>query len=214
MKSLRLETIASFVEPEDKVIDIGCDHAYLPIFLIQKKICQKVIASDIHEEALKIARKNIEKNHLMEEIPLYLSDGLKNVPDKDINTIIIAGMGTNTILHILSSLDPFSIDKLIIQANNDLPLLRKELRKKKFFLQKEKIVYEKNHYYIIGIYSKNARRLTSKEKYFGPYDASNHGYYISLYNHFQTINHKLSWKKNTKEKFFLFLKIQLLKKYL
>ena len=51
MNSLRLKTVASFINQDDKVVDIGCDHAYLSIYLIKNKFCKKVIASDINENA-------------------------------------------------------------------------------------------------------------------------------------------------------------------
>ena len=195
MKSLRLNAIASFISPTDKVIDIGCDHAYLPIFLKQKKIGEKIIASDIHQKALEAAKKNILKNNLGNEIPLYLSDGLKNISDKDIDTIILAGMGAHTIIDILSDIQDFPIQKIIIQSNNDLGVLRKKMRQFHFYLQKEKIVYERKHYYVIGVYTKKVKHLSLREKCFGIYDASNKDYYISLYNELTAINKKLSFKK-------------------
>lgn len=209
-----METIASFVESDDLVIDVGCDHAYLPIFLVQKKLCQKVLASDKNKNALAVAKQNIIKMHLEDQIKTYLSDGLKNIPDKDVDTMILAGMGASTILNIIANIDGFSIKKLIIQSNSDLEKLRKSLKKKKFFLQKEKIIYEKNHFYVIGVYTKQYCHLTTREQYFGKYDASHYTYYLSLYNQLLQINKKISWKKNGKEKIKIFWKKQLLKKYL
>ena len=63
MLSLRLKTIASLVKKDAKVLDIGTDHAYLPIFLQKNHLCKKVIASDISENALANAKANVEKYH-------------------------------------------------------------------------------------------------------------------------------------------------------
>ena len=100
--SKRLKTISEFINESDKVIDIGCDHALLDIYLkdIYKDIT--VIASDVHEGALKMARKNIEKYDFVGKIDLRLGDGLSVVNSEEINTIIIAGMGYYNIVKILS----------------------------------------------------------------------------------------------------------------
>ena len=95
MLSLRLKTIASLVKKDAMVLDIGTDHAYLPIFLQRNNLCKKVIASDISANALAVAKKNVEKYHA--DVKLYLSDGLNDIPD-DYDTIIISGMGTLSIV--------------------------------------------------------------------------------------------------------------------
>ena len=214
MKSLRLNTIASFIKLEDKVADIGCDHAYLSIYLAKNNLCKKVIATDINKNALQLAKKNIKENNLENSIKAYLSDGLKQVNDYDIDTLVISGMGTNTILQILNYIDNFPIKKLILQSNNDLPTLRKELKKINFYLQKEKVVYEKKHYYVIGVYTKNHQKLSYRDKLFGKYDSTNLSYYISMYNELLMINKKLNFKKNWKDKIKIKIKMVILKKYL
>lgn len=213
MKSLRLLSIASFVEEEDVVADIGCDHAYLSIYLAKNNLCKKVIATDINENALSVAKKNIEKNKLTKKIKTYLSDGLQNVPDFEIDTLAISGMGTNTILHILDHAKDFDLNKLIIQSNNELYKLRNKLPKYGFYLQKEKVIYEKKHFYVIGVYKKNPVSLSLREKIYGKYDATNLHYYLSMYNELLTINKKVKFK-NFKEKVKILGKLILLKKYL
>lgn len=213
MKSLRLSTIASFVENDDILGDIGCDHAYLSIYLVKNNLCKKVIATDVNINALNVAKSNIKKNKLSNEIETYLSDGLQNVCDKEINTLVISGMGTNTILHILDHAKEFNLNKLIIQSNNELYKLRNKLPKYGFYLQKEKVIYEKKHFYVIGVYKKVKKYLTLREKLFGKYDATNSHYYLSLYNEFLNINKKVR-SKNVKEKLKILCKIALLKKYL
>lgn len=213
MLSLRLQTIASFVENDDYVADIGCDHAYLSIYLTKNNLCKKVIATDINKNALNEAFKNINKERLEDKIPVYLSDGLTNIPDKNIDTLIISGMGTSTILKIVKNSKNFNIKKLIIQSNNDLYKLRKNMMKLGFYLQKEKVIYEKNHYYVVGVYTKKYNHLSIREKYFGTYDSSFHDYYINEYNSLLNINKKIK-PSLIKKKLILLLKIKLLKKYL
>jgi tRNA (adenine22-N1)-methyltransferase len=211
MLSLRLQTIASFINQSDNVADIGCDHAYLSIYLKKYSLCKSVIATDINENAFNIAKKNIEKSQL--DIPVFLSDGLESVSKNNIDTLIISGMGTNNILHIIDTAKNFDINKLVVQSNNDLYLLRTSLKKRNFYLQKEKVVYDKDHYYTIGVYEKKYVKLKFREYLFGMYDATNKPYYISLYNELVNISKKVTWK-NKKEKIKLLIKIKLLKKYL
>lgn len=196
MFSLRIKTIASFIEPHDQVIDIGCDHAYLPIYLVKNKLLTHALASDCNQNAYLMAQENVKKYHLTKKITIYLSDGLKQIPQDNIDTIVLAGMGCHTILTILEDIDKFNIKKIIIQSNNNLAYLRKKMAKKKFYLQKEKVIYENKHYYVIGVYTKTYNHLTLLEQQFGLFDPNNHAYYLSLYNTWDHIDKKLSYQDN------------------
>ncbi len=213
MNKLRIKELASFIEKEDKVIDIGCDHAYLPIYLVKEKLCKSIIASDINENALQNAQKNIEKEHLERKIPILLSDGLEKVDQKKINTIVIAGMGTSTILQILKKVDQDRIKKMIVQSNHDLYTLRKEMQKMGYYLQKETVIYEKGHFYTIGFYTQEKKPLKKREIYFGHFNQKNQEYYHYLEQEYKKINKKIKWR-HFKEKIKLLYKIHLLKKYL
>ena len=101
--SNRLNAIAQFVDKKDSVVDVGCDHGYLSIYLKEVIKVKKIIASDINQNALNSAINNIKKSNL--DIETVLSDGIKDVNLKGINTLVISGMGTSTILHILSDKD-------------------------------------------------------------------------------------------------------------
>ncbi len=210
MKQLRLNTIAGFVEKLDRVADIGCDHAYLAIFLKKEKKCTSVIASDIHKNALEMAKKNCQKENV--SIPLFLSDGLENLDQEKLNTLIISGMGTNTILHILESVNKKYIQKLILQSNNDLPKLRKKVQKIGYSLTEEKIIYENGHYYVIGKYTKEKRKLNCVEIEYGIYHEENHSYYLYLFNELKGIVKNLPGHFSKKLR--LYWKLWLLKRYL
>ena len=115
MKSKRLLEIAKYVDINDSILDVGCDHAYLSIYLKKNNLCKNVIASDISKNALEYAQKNIAKAKL--DINTYVSDGLNNITEF-YDTVIISGMGTNTILHILDYKE--LPNKLIISSQNEL----------------------------------------------------------------------------------------------
>ena len=100
MNSERIKALAKEVSENDTVIDVGCDHGYLSIYLKQNNLCKEVYASDISENALNSARKNFQKYNL--DIKTYVSNGFKDIP-VSFDTAVIAGMGTNTILKILEN---------------------------------------------------------------------------------------------------------------
>ena len=128
MLSKRLKELSKFLEPTDKVVDIGCDHGYLGIYAIKEKLVESIILTDIKKTALDMARKNVIKNNM--DIPMVISDGLANVKADDINTVVISGMGTSTILHILSNKEKLvNVNKLVLQSNNNLDTLRYEVLK-------------------------------------------------------------------------------------
>ena len=165
--SKRLLTIAEMVDENDKVIDIGCDHALLDIYLTNHGI--KCTASDINENALNIAKQNIEKHNLKDKIETVLSDGLEKIDVKNNHILIISGMGANTIDHILSNNKVDLINKIIIQSNNDLYYLRKMMIKKGFYLFDEKVIYEKNKYYVIIYFKRGYYKYSDIELYLGPF---------------------------------------------
>ena len=130
MISIRLESLVKHLNYNDKIIDVGCDHALLDIYLVKNNIVKKMIVSDIHEKALQYGVNNIKKNNLDSKIDTRLGDGLDVVNDKDkINTVLISGMGTSTILHILNHERIKDIEKLVIQSNNDHYELRQAIVK-------------------------------------------------------------------------------------
>ena len=120
--SKRLASIALMVDDNSNVVDIGCDHGLLDIYLVQTKKNIRVIASDVNEKALNNAIINIKRAGLTNEIKTVLSDGLESIDTTDLDTIIISGMGAHTMTGIiyndLSKLK--NIDTIIMQSNNDI----------------------------------------------------------------------------------------------
>ena len=162
----RLNEIVSLIDEGTNVIDIGCDHALLDIYLTLNKK-NKCIAADINKNALESAIKNIKKYNLEKEIKTLISDGLKNIDIPSNNTIVICGMGTNTILNIIKNSDIKKIDNLIIQSNNDLYRLRKEVTKLGFYINKERNIEDKNKYYTIIKFKKGYKKYSFFEYKYG-----------------------------------------------
>ena len=164
--SKRLHTLAEFVCENDQVVDIGCDHGYLSIYLKENKLVKDIIASDINPNALQSAITNIKNSKI--KIKTVLSDGLDNIDVKKINTLIISGMGTATILHILGNQEKLkNINKLIIQSNNDYHILRQELNNKGYYLKDEKYIYDKKKWYVTSLFVKSPQKNTKTEIAYG-----------------------------------------------
>lgn len=169
MLSLRLSSLTKFVNYNDKIIDIGCDHALLDIFLVKNDLVKSIIASDINVQALNSGIKNIENEGLSDKISARLGDGLNVLTDKDnIDTVIISGMGTNTIMGILNNNYLKNINKLIIQSNNDHTMLRKYVTKLGFFIKSEEYFQDNKKNYINIVFVRGNKKYSKIDLTYGP----------------------------------------------
>jgi len=169
--SKRLEAISSLIPINSNVIDIGCDHALLDIYLYQQKIANKIIASDINENALNNAKDNIKKNKLERKIETRLGNGLDILQENDnIDTIVISGMGAHTAIGIIkNNLDKLKkINTIIIQSNTKLMFLRKEITKLNYMIDNEIIIKDSNKIYTIIKFVKGNKHYSKRDLYFGP----------------------------------------------
>ena len=168
--SNRLEALTFFVPYNSKVIDVGTDHALLPIYLIENDlVCNPIIASDNKYGPLETAKKNIAMYDLQSKISLCLSDGLKEV-ESDFDCVIIAGMGGSLISKILiDSLKKLNqVKTLILQPNNSEYAVREFLKNNKFKITNEMIVYEDDHYYTIIVAEHGDNDYDDYDLLYGP----------------------------------------------
>ena len=186
MNSKRILAIASFIDATDNLIDVGCDHGYLGIYLKKNNKVNDLLLTDLRESALNNAIENIKKYNL--DINTYLTDGIKKIKIKNYNTISISGMGTQTIIKILSELKKKNtINKLIIQSNNDLDILRSCINNMGYYLEDEKVVYENDIYYVICKFIKNDKKNTNEEIRFGLIKKDKIEYYEYLIEYYNGI---------------------------
>ena len=167
--SKRLKEISDFILPTDRVVDIGCDHALVDIYLCEEYDDIKIIASDIHEDALKSARNNIEKHNLSNRIETRLGDGLTVVNTNEFDTILIAGMGFYTIRKILSNKPKMvNYPKIVIQCNTDVVKLRKFVISLGYKITREKLLMDNDIIYTIIEFNKGEEKYNYDQIYFGP----------------------------------------------
>lgn len=172
----RLQAIANMVDKGSVVADIGTDHAYLPVFLIQQGICEKALACDINPAPLEKGNQNIVFNHLQDKIKTRLCDGLDGIKEDEADTFIIAGMGADVIIHILSGC-PYIFDEkytLIIQPMTRYYSLTKWLYENGFEILEQSCTHEgRRPYTIMKIkYSGKKTPYSQGDLYLGNMDTS------------------------------------------
>ena len=165
----RLKKIGDLVEANSFCLDIGCDHAFLDIYLVERNENIRAIASDVNEGPLNHARENIKKHHLEDKIECRLGNGLDTYSD-NVDTIIIAGMGGRRMIGIFKNhLEVLKkVDTIILSPNNYQIDVKKFLCKHYFYLHDEELVKEGKFIYQILVFKKGKKKYSKKEYFFGP----------------------------------------------
>ncbi|MCR4617758.1 MAG: class I SAM-dependent methyltransferase [Lachnospiraceae bacterium] len=177
--SPRLEGIVSMVPECEKVADIGCDHGYISVALVQRGIARSAIACDIKAGPLEFAKKNIAKAGLEGIAYVRLAPGLNALGESEADCIVIAGMGMRTIAGILTEdMDKAkNADYLVLQPQSEIPEMRQFLGENGFYIIENKLMIEEDKYYFsMLVSSKNrpangtVKKLVTglKEEAYGP----------------------------------------------
>ncbi|MCR4999805.1 MAG: class I SAM-dependent methyltransferase [Lachnospiraceae bacterium] len=147
--SNRLEALCSMVTPGYKLADIGCDHGFLSIALVERGICPSAIAMDLRPGPLSHAVENIAHEGLSNRIETRLSDGLDKLSIGEAESIVIAGMGGRLLIHILEAGDTIAkaAQELILQPQSEIPLVRHYLVEQGYQLLAEDMLCEDGKYY-------------------------------------------------------------------
>lgn len=147
--SRRLQAVANLVPVGSVAADIGCDHGYVAIWLVEEKVCSRVIAMDVNKGPLERAKQNIAAHGLSSYIETRLSNGAEKLAYGEADTLICAGMGGKLTISILER----SIDKVkampsfVIQPQSDLQEVRRFLRHQGFEIVKEDMILEEDKFY-------------------------------------------------------------------
>lgn len=192
----RLACVSSCVEKGSYIIDVGTDHAYVPIFLCKSGVIDKAVASDIREGPLKIAKENISKFGLSSKIDTLLCSGLEKAHlYPGINCVVIAGMGGDMIVSILKGNEELSKKAfLILQPMTHYVQLRKFLFENGYEIKKEKLAKDEHRVYqvICAKYTSNNTDYTEEELYLGKYLVANKEKNPLFEDHRNYILHKLN----------------------
>ncbi len=168
--SKRLLACCELVHPGDRVADIGCDHGYLAIYLLQNHIASGVIASDIKPQPLAAAKRNAAKYAVTENITFHLSDGVQSIP-RDFDTMICAGMGGDTMVSILENALWLADTRyrLILQCQSKTPMLRKYLSENGWYIRQERVLKDGRFLYtVMEVLYAPSKALTPGQCYLPP----------------------------------------------
>ena len=160
MLSKRLKFIADKVKENSNVLDVACDHGLLAIYLEKEKNC-KVIASDIKKSAIEGALVN--KDKFYSNVEFFVADGLDKL-NGDIDTVIIAGLGSKTVIEILDT-DLKNVNTLIVSVQKDLEDFRRFIHTKGFKIE-ESLVFDKRYYNVFYL-TKGREKYSNIEYKYG-----------------------------------------------
>ena len=147
--SKRMYAVASLVTKGNRIADIGTDHAYIPIFLIQKQHIPSAIAMDVNDGPLMRATEHIREYALEDRIETRLSDGFQELKAGEADTAIIAGMGGNLVIRILKEHWNItcSLKECVLQPQSEIAKVRAFLLEEGFLFIEEDMALDDEKYY-------------------------------------------------------------------
>ncbi|NLN50699.1 MAG: SAM-dependent methyltransferase [Acholeplasmataceae bacterium] len=161
----RIKLIASMLKGANTVLDIGTDHGLVIIEALKNNYIKKAIGTDLREEPLKMALKNIERYNLVDKVQLIQTDGFKNI-NADYDVVVITGLGFMSIKRILS-MPHKKPNYYILGAQHQLEALREFLAANNFKIIDENIIYDKKVYIFLKVVAEN-QQLSYEDVILGP----------------------------------------------
>lgn len=169
--SPRLLACAAFVRPGERVADVGCDHGYLSLHLLQSGVAGHVYASDVREGPLSSARRNAAHFGVSKKIDFFLCDGVQGLP-RDFDVLICAGMGADTMISILEAAPWLrgGAYRLILQCQSKTPSLRRYLSRTGWEIVNETALRDGRFLYTVMevLWNPAAAKLTPGQCHFSP----------------------------------------------
>ena len=167
----RLLACCAFVNPGDRIADVGCDHGYLSIHLLTNGTARSAIASDLREGPLQSAVINAEKYGVRDRMEFFLSDGVRSIP-RDFDTLVCAGMGAHTMISILEAAPwlKSSRYRMVLQCQIKTPMLRQYLTEQGWTIPREAVLRDGKFLYTVMevIFDPSAPKLTPGQCYIPP----------------------------------------------
>lgn len=148
--SARLSAVAGMVTPGSRVADVGCDHGFVSIFLVQNGLASHVTAMDVRQGPLSRAREHVQQYGLSGYIDLRLSDGLSLLtPEDKTDCVILAGMGGRLMQRIIADAlaKGLVISQYVLQPQSEWAVLRRFLREAGYRIVQEEMVLEDGKFY-------------------------------------------------------------------
>ena len=149
--SKRLQTVANAVTLGSRVADVGTDHGYVPIYLVERGLCPGAIAMDVNEGPLARAEEHIRAEGLSDRIQTRKSDGLAALAPEETDAVVIAGMGGALMCRILQDATAFleAGRELILQPQSEWFKVRRLLSASGYRITQEWFLEEEGKYYVV-----------------------------------------------------------------
>ena len=170
--SERMLRTAGFVSRGNRTADVGCDHAYTSIYLIEQGIAPRVVAMDVNAGPLARAKENVRKFGMEGKIDLRFSDGLAKLLPGEADTVLIAGMGGPLMERILTAHPETvaAIKELVLQPQSEIAEFRRFIQSIGFRITEEDMLFEDGKYYTILQAEHGEEALWTEEEYlYGKY---------------------------------------------
>lgn len=163
--SKRMQSVADMIQPCDAVGDIGCDHAFVSIYLVEQHRAKRVIASDVRRGPITIAKRNIEAMNLSDQIEIRMGDGLDTIVPGEVNAVVLAGMGGMLMIDILERGEEVvtRCDQLVLQPQSDIEKVRRYLAEKGYHLADEQMLIDAGKYY--NLLDVRVHEMVQKDEY-------------------------------------------------
>lgn len=163
--SKRMQSVADMIQPCDAVGDIGCDHAFVSIYLIEQHRTKRVSASDVRRGPIAIAKRNIEAMNLSDQIEIRMGDGLDTIVPGEVNAVVLAGMGGMLMIDILERGEEVvtRCDQLVLQPQSDIEKVRRYLAEKGYHLADEQMLIDAGKYY--NLLDVRVHEMVQKDEY-------------------------------------------------
>lgn len=166
----RLETIIALVKPCETAADIGCDHGFTAIRLVESGTAGRAVASDVRPGPLKRAEEHVREAGLSERIDVRRGDGLLTLQPDEAEAVIITGMGGRLMVRLLEEgSDRLGAAKeLVLSPHSDVPAVRKAVSALGFRIEEETVVEELGNFYTVMRAVPGEEALTPLQEKYGP----------------------------------------------
>ena len=200
LNNKRLLKCAEMVSGRGTVCDVGTDHAFLPVYLVEQGLCQNAVAGDIADGPLEAATNTVRNSGLSDRISVVKSDGLKNISPDGITDVIIAGMGAETISMIIEAA-PWLRNgiNLILQPMTKIPFMRTWLYANGYEILKEEAVTDDDYIYTVMNVSYSGYRINISSTFadLGMFDFTDENSVKFAQKQLERLNRVLEGKKRS-----------------
>lgn len=184
--SNRLYACSSIIREGKRLCDVGCDHGYIPAYLVSNGIIPSAVACDINEGPLNSCKSLVADMGLEDKIKCVLSNGLENIDENDVDDILIAGMGGELIVNIISACDWVKSKHIVVNPMTHPEIVRRYLYLNGYEIRNDIIVSDTKHHYSVfdAYYIGSVQEKTQVDYFLGNItDFSDKEYFKHLLNY-------------------------------